>query len=100
MRAGGPWGTGFPEPFFDGRFGVADSRIVGGRHLKLRLRAVSGECVEGIAFRHVDDDRSTPVHAGTEVDLVYRMSLDDHGGLPRLQLVAEWLSPAGPTASA
>ena len=34
-------------------------------------------------------------HAGTEVDLVYRMSLDDYGGLPRLQLVAEWLSPAG-----
>jgi hypothetical protein len=28
------------------------------------------------------------------------MSLDDYGGLPRLQLVAEWLSPAGVTAPA
>ena len=100
LRAGGPWGTGFPEPFFDGRFGVAESRIVGGRHLKLRLRAADGECVEGIAFRHVDDERSTPVHTGAEVDLVYRMSLDDYGGRPRLQLVAEWVSPAGLTAPA
>ena len=94
LRDGGPWGTGFPEPFFDGRFGIADSRIVGGRHLRLRLRAASGESVDGIAFRHADDERSVPVPAGSEIDLVYRMSLDDYGGRPRLQLVAEWLSPA------
>ena len=99
LRAGGPWGTGFPEPFFDGRFGIADSRIVGGRHLKLRLRAASGESVEGIAFRHADEERSTAVRAGGEIDLVYRMSLDDYGGRPRLQLIAEWLSPAAATGT-
>jgi len=100
LRAGGPWGAGFPEPYFDGRFGIADSRIVGGRHLKLRLRAASGESVDGIAFRHADDDRSVPVCAGSEIDLVYRMSLDEYGGRPRLQLVAEWLSPAAATGAA
>ena len=92
LRGGGPWGAGFPEPFFDGRFGIADSRIVGGRHLKLRLRTAGGECVEGIAFGHADDTRSVPVRAGMQVDLVYRLALDEYAGRPRLQLVAEWLS--------
>ena len=36
LRAAGPWGQGFPEPVFDGSFRVADLRVVGGRHLKLR----------------------------------------------------------------
>ncbi len=55
LREGGPWGAGFAEPAFDGRFGVLDTRIVGGRHLKLRLRAPSGEAVDAIVFRHLDD---------------------------------------------
>ena len=93
LRAGGPWGMGFPEPFFDGRFGVVDCRIVGGRHLKLNLQSAEGERVGGIAFRHLDDERSASVRAGTEIDLVYRMALDDYGGTQRLQLVSEWLAP-------
>ncbi len=32
------WGQGFPEPRFHGHFEVAAQRIVGERHLKLRLR--------------------------------------------------------------
>jgi len=55
LREGGPWGAGFAEPAFDGRFGVLETRVVGGRHLKLRLRASSGELVDAIAFRHLDD---------------------------------------------
>jgi single-stranded-DNA-specific exonuclease len=94
LRAGGPWGAGFPEPFFDGSFGVADSRIVGGRHLKLTLKGATGELVDGIAFRYGDDESSVPVRAGTELELVYRMALDEYAGRPRLQLITEWLAPA------
>src|ERR1700694_3043651 len=38
LRGAGPWGQGFPEPVFDGEFEILDSRIVGGRHLKLSVR--------------------------------------------------------------
>jgi single-stranded-DNA-specific exonuclease len=100
LRGGGPWGTGFPEPFFDGRFGVADSRILAGRHLRLKLRAASGECVDGIAFRHADSADCVAVRAGSEVELVYRLALDEYAGVARLQLVAEWLAPAVPAAPA
>ena len=32
-----PWGQGFAEPIFDGEFEVIDQRILGDKHLKLRL---------------------------------------------------------------
>jgi single-stranded-DNA-specific exonuclease len=96
LRAGGPWGAGFPEPLFDGRFGVVERRVVGGRHLRLRLRAPSGESVEAIAFRHFDDGPVSPAAAAAEVELAYRMAFDEYAGGERLQLVAEWLAPAAP----
>src|SRR5580692_9315814 len=40
LRGAGPWGQGFPEPVFDGNFRILDARIVGDKHLKMRLRAM------------------------------------------------------------
>jgi single-stranded-DNA-specific exonuclease len=94
LREGGPWGSGFAEPAFDGRFGVLETRVVGGRHLKLRLRAASGELVDAIAFRYLDDPAAAVLRAQDTVELVYRAALDEYGGARRLQLVSEWLAPA------
>jgi single-stranded-DNA-specific exonuclease len=93
LREGGPWGSGFAEPCFDGRFGVIDTRVVGGRHLKLRLRSPSGEEVAAIAFRYLDDPRAAAVRPDDALTLAYRAGLDEYGGARRLQLVAEWLAP-------
>ena len=38
LRSAGPWGQGFPEPAFDGQFIVEEARIVGDKHMKMRLR--------------------------------------------------------------
>ena len=94
LRDGGPWGSGFPEPAFDGRFGVVGTRIVGERHLKLKLKAPSGEFADAIAFRYLDDVAAAPIRTQDEVEMVYRTSLDEYGGGRRLQLVSEWLVPA------
>jgi single-stranded-DNA-specific exonuclease len=94
LREGGPWGAGFPEPVFDGEFGVVETRVVGGRHLKLRLRAPSGELAEAIAFRFVEDNAPPSVRSGDRIAAVFRTSVDDYGGMDRLQLVTEWLVPA------
>ncbi len=94
IRDGGPWGSGFPEPSFDGTFGVVSTRVVGDRHLKLRLKAASGEIADAIAFRYLDDSRAPPIRAQDAVELVYRTELDEYGGGRRLQLVSEWLVPA------
>ncbi len=94
LREGGPWGAGFAEPAFDGRFGVIDTRVVGSRHLKLRLRAASGETTQAIAFRYLDDSQAAAIRPQQSIELVYRAALDEYGGGRRLQLVAEWLAPA------
>jgi single-stranded-DNA-specific exonuclease len=96
LREGGPWGSGFAEPLFDGRFAVLDTRVVGGRHLKLRLRAPSTEVVDAIAFRYLDDPGAPVIRPQASVELAYRAALDEYGGRPRLQLVSEWLSPVEP----
>jgi single-stranded-DNA-specific exonuclease len=93
LRDGGPWGAGFPEPSFDGRFGVIEARIVGNRHLKLRLRASSGEAVDAIAFRHCDDANAPAIRAQDSIVAVYRAAVDEYGHYHKLQLVTEWLSP-------
>jgi single-stranded-DNA-specific exonuclease len=92
VRSGGPWGAGFPEPAFDGHFDVIDTRVVGGRHLKLRLRAPSGEIAEAIAFRHLDVSDAPSVGPQDRVELVYRATVDEYSGTAKLQLVTEYLS--------
>jgi single-stranded-DNA-specific exonuclease len=94
LREGGPWGSGFTEPLFDGRFKVLDTRVVGGRHLKLRLRTDAGEAVDAIAFRYLDDPDASAVRPQIPVELAFRAALDEYGGTARLQLVSEWLMPA------
>ena len=94
LREGGPWGAGFAEPAFDGRFGVLDTRVVGNRHLKLKLRAPSGEVADAIAFRYLDDPSALALRPQDTIDLVYRAALDEYGGARRLQLVSEWLRQA------
>jgi single-stranded-DNA-specific exonuclease len=77
---------------FDGRFGVIDSRIVGGRHLKLRLRTDSGEAVDAIAFRYADDPQAPAVRPSDRLELVYRTAVDEYAGYGKLQLLGEWLT--------
>lgn len=51
LAAAGPWGQGWEEPLFDGRFRVLERRIVGERHLKLVVEPVTGgPALDAIAF--------------------------------------------------
>lgn len=94
LRRGGPWGQGFPEPVFDGEFQVLERRVVGDRHLKLRLRLPDpGGEAEAIAFNHSD----TGWPPGVErVRLAYRLDANEFRGTRRVQLVAEYLEPLPP----
>lgn len=90
LRIAGPWGKGFPEPLFDGRFGVDDARVVGGHHLKLRLRAPGGLAVDAIAFRQ-GPELAAP---GAAVHLAYRLDVNEYQGSRSAQLIVEHLQPA------
>ncbi len=95
LRAGGPWGQGFPEPLFDGRFDVVEARIVGERHLKLRLRSGPDMSVwDAISFRHLDRGVPLAIAAGMPLEIAYRMDVNAWGGSERLQLIIEHLALA------
>jgi single-stranded-DNA-specific exonuclease len=81
LREGGPWGADFPEPEFDGVFEVLDQRIVGERHLKLRLRPDGGERgLDAIAFNH---DR----RVSSSIRAAYRLDVNRYQGVDGVQLV-------------
>lgn len=92
LRRAGPWGQGFPEPLFDGRFRVIDARVVGEDHLQLRLRPAPGErTVEAIAFRQADRLAGLrPEH----LRVAYRLGVNEYNGMRRPQLVVEYFEPA------
>ena len=83
LRHAGPWGQHFPEPVFDGEFELLDQRIVGGAHLKMRLRPLQSDgVVKAIAFRCVEEYAT-----GSTLQITYRLDVDDYGPTPAPQLI-------------
>jgi single-stranded-DNA-specific exonuclease len=83
LRDGGPWGTGFEEPAFDGEFVVEDWREVGTGHLKLALRfAACGTRIEAMHFGGLAEGEP-----GARLRLVYQVALDEWRGASRVRLI-------------
>lgn len=77
------WGQGFTAPRFCDEFEVVDQRVVGGRHLKLRLRQPGASAtLDGIRF---GDDTYFP----DVVRSVYRLQVNDYNGVQSPQLIIE-----------
>ncbi len=92
LRFAGPWGQQFPEPLFDGRFRVLEQRLVGERHLKLVLSPSGGTaCLDAIAF-NIDPGR-WPDQSVDELELAYRLDVNEYRGRRSLQLIVEELRP-------
>jgi len=77
------WGQGFEAPLFCDEVQVLQQRLVGEKHLKLRLRHQGTER-DAIWF-----GRSEPLPATAR--LAYRLSLDEWNGRQRVQMVVEAL---------
>lgn len=90
LRRAGPWGQGFPEPLFDGRFEVAHWRVLKERHLKLELRCPGRAGVLN-AIQFGGWKGTAP---GRHVHLAYRLACDDYRGGNAIQLIVEHCLPA------
>jgi single-stranded-DNA-specific exonuclease len=83
LRLAGPWGQHFPEPLFDGRFRILKRRVVGERHLKLRVQPLlDGPELDAIGFFLGDHIQ----HPGDEMHAVYRLDVNDYRGEQTVQL--------------
>ena len=77
------WGPGFPEPRFFDAFDVLDQRVVGGKHVKLRLTR-AGRTFDSMLFGACE-----PVPP--RIEAVYGLDLNEYAGTEALQLtVRHW----------
>jgi single-stranded-DNA-specific exonuclease len=94
LRGAGPWGQGFPEPIFDGRFDVMEARIVGDKHLKMRLRLpeAGSAAMDAIAFGYVGGPgEEAALSSGAAIQLAYRLEINEYRGDSRVQLNCQHL---------
>lgn len=73
------WGQGFPEPLFEGDFHVLSQRIVGEKHLKLRLSSPAGSFD---AIRFFSREPATD-----SIRAVYSLDINEYNGNESLQLI-------------
>lgn len=84
LRRAAPWGQGFPEPCFDGRFEVLDYLLLKDAHLKMKVRPAGGNRpVDAIAFH------CTEPPSERELTLAYRLDINDYWDPPTVQLIVE-----------
>lgn len=89
LRDAGPWGQNFPEPLFDDVFTLVQQRIVGEKHLKLVVEK-DQQIFDAIAF-NVDIKR-WPDHKAKQVQLAYRLDINEFRGKKSVQLMVEQLT--------
>ena len=75
------WGQGFPPPLFCDTFIVEGQRVVGERHMKLKLLK-NGQRMEAMRFNSLEPLPS-------RVRAAYRVSVNEFNGLKRPQLTFE-----------
>jgi single-stranded-DNA-specific exonuclease len=75
------WGQGFEPPLFCDPVEVLQQKLVGDRHLKLRVR-LGGVQRDAIWFGHAEP-------LASQVQLAYRLSVDEWQGRQRVQMVVE-----------
>ena len=75
------WGSGFEAPVFCDEVQVLQQRLVGDKHLKLRVRH-QGQERDAIWFGHTEPLADT-------VRMAYRLALDEWNGRQRVQMLVE-----------
>jgi single-stranded-DNA-specific exonuclease len=80
------WGQGFPQPLFCDEFEVASQRVVGDKHLKLKL-VRGGRTIEAMRFNSLEP-------LPQRIRAAYRLCVNDFNGMQSLELVVEHWEPA------
>lgn len=75
----GIWGQGFATPLFQGRFSVAGQRVVGEKHLKLKLES-AGRVFEAMYFFNKEN-------LPGEIAAVYQLGVNEYNGEQTAQLI-------------
>ena len=87
LREAGPWGQGFPEPVFENRVEIVESRLLKERHLKLRVcHPGDARIIDAIAFNQSELPELGP---DASLRIVYRLDVNEFRNRRSEQLVVE-----------
>lgn len=85
----GPWGQHFQKPLFRGDFIIVDRRVVGGKHLKMKVKPISGEIIiDAICFFCLDSEDAL-MPENTVIRMAYELSINKFRGNTTLQLMVK-----------
>lgn len=91
------WGQGFPQPTFNAHFYVEHQHIVGGKHLKLKLKKQDTGNTDSMKHTSESYDAILFFHSDPLPDIiyaVYRLQVNEFNGKTTLQLLLEhWSQP-------
>ncbi|MNR61081.1 Single-stranded-DNA-specific exonuclease RecJ [compost metagenome] len=80
------WGQGFAAPTFHDDFHIVSQRVVGDKHLKLRLEKDGVQC-DGMLFNQVEWLPQT-------INAVYQLAANEWQGRKELQIyIQHWRQP-------
>ncbi|MDD4962613.1 MAG: single-stranded-DNA-specific exonuclease RecJ [Gallionella sp.] len=85
------WGQGFPAPLFDDDFVVENQRVVGEKHLKLRL-GKNGASFDAILF-------GDPTFLPEQIHACYTVSVNEYNGRRSVQLMIKSTAALSPHPS-
>lgn len=86
-----PWGQAFSEPVFEGQFDVLETKIVGEKHLKMKLvpqnsarQGLAAQGIDAICFFYLDRYPDLP---SPSVYLAYQLSVNEFRNQQNLQIM-------------
>lgn len=92
LIAAEPWGSGFPEPCFQGNFKVIGCKVLKEKHLKLNLTMPDGygkyQAIYFNADHYID---LTNLELITNINIVYRLNINEFMQKKTIQLLVESL---------
>ena len=90
LRQAGPWGQAFPEPLFDNLFECASWKVMGERHLRLRLRDPRDGALHDAVMFNAYHGQPPPAQLRT----AYELTINDWQGRESLRLLLRHIEPA------
>jgi len=87
LKDAGPWGQGFPEPLFEGRFKIIEQRILKDRHLKLLVDTGDNTALDAIAFNSVEPGQAAEF---SRIRATYRLDVNEFRGQRKAQLIIDY----------
>ena len=89
LRCHSPWGQGFPEPLFEGKFKIIDQKLLNQKHLKLILQVYTENSInnniEAIAFNQGE------LINNSIITIAYRLDVNYFNNTEKVQLIIEHL---------